>query len=301
MTHGHDHHHGAHGDRRSLTVALAIVSAFFVAEVVAGFLADSLALLSDAAHMLTDAGALGLALVAAGLATRAPSGPFTFGLRRAEVISAQVNGATLLVLAGVIAYDAVRRLGDPVSADGAVMVVVGLVGAGVNLVTAYVLAPRGQARGRSLNVEGAYQHVLADLYGSAAAIVAGTAILVTGWERADPAAALAVVALMLRSAWKLLRASGRVLLEGTPEGMDASEIGRAMCRSDGVREVHDLHVWEITSGFPALSAHVLVGADDDCHAVRSQLEHVILERFGIGHVTLQVDHEDGLLQITDAR
>lgn len=296
----HHHHHapGAGADPRALKTALAIIAVFFVVEVAAGFLAGSLALLSDAAHMLTDAGSLALALFAAGLAVRPPSGPFTFGLRRAEILSAQVNGAALLVLAGVIAYDAVRRLGDPPDANGTVMVVVGMAGAAVNLGAAFALS-RGERR--SLNVEGAYQHVLADLFGSLAAVLAGAAILAAGWERADPVAALAVVALMLRSAWSLLRASGRVLLEGTPEGMDPAEIGRVMCASAGVREIHDLHVWEITTGFPALSAHVLVGAEEDCHAVRRRIESLIHERFGIDHVTLQVDHEDGLLQITDAR
>lgn len=299
MGHGHSHRHGGQGaDQKALAIALAIISTFFVTEVVAGFLADSLALLSDAAHMLTDAGSLGLALLAARLASRPPKEPFTFGLRRAEILSAQINGAALLLLGGIIAYDAVRRLGDPPAADGTIMVSIGLLGGVVNVGAAFALS-RGERR--SLNVEGAFQHVMADFYGSAAAVVAGTAILAFGWERADPVAALAVVALMLRSAWKLLHASGRILLEASPEGLDADEIGRAMCRSDGVREVHDLHVWEITSGFPALSAHVLVGAGDNCHAIRGDLERLLSERFDIDHVTLQVDHEDGLLQISDAR
>ena len=259
-----------------------------VVEVVAGIIASSLALLSDAAHMLTDAGAIALALVAAGLAARPPSGRFTFGLGRAEILSAQVNGASLLVLAGIIAVEAVQRLFDPPEVEGALVIVVGVLGAGVNVGAAWALS---RAERRSLNVEGAMAHVLTDLYASLTATVAGVVILLTGFGEADGIAALVVAALMLRSGWGLLRDSGRILLEGSPQGIDPDAVGQALAEHPGVAEVHDLHVWEVTSGFPALAAHVLVAPGDDCHARRRELEGVLEDRFGISHTTLQVDHE----------
>jgi len=305
--HGHAHAHGPHvhvhvhlpaadADRRWLSLALGLTLAFLVAEVVAGLLAGSLALLSDAAHMLGDAGALALALLAARLATRPPSGAFTFGLGRAEILSAQVNGATLLLLAGVIGWEAVQRLAGTPEVDGATVAAVGALGALVNVAVAAALA---RAERRSLNVAGARAHVLADLYGSLAAVLAGLVILATGWAQADGLAALAVAALMLRSAWALLRESGRVLMLGTPADLDAPAIGRALAGHPGVVEVHDLHVWEVTSGFPALAAHVLVRAGDDCHGRRRDLERLLAERFGITHTTLQVEHEEAerLLEI----
>jgi cobalt-zinc-cadmium efflux system protein len=218
---------------------------------------------------------------------RPPAGRFTFGLGRAEILSAQVNGAALLVLAGVIAVEAVRRLFDPPAVDGAFVVVVGLAGAAVNVGAAAAL---GRAERRSLNVEGARQHVLTDLYASLAAAAAGTAVLLFGADRADGVAALVVAALMLRSGWSLLRQAGGVLLEAAPEGMDPEAIGRALASEPGIVEVHDLHVWEVTSGFPALAAHVLVKPGDDCHGARRRLQQIVRERFGIDHVTLQVDH-----------
>jgi cobalt-zinc-cadmium efflux system protein len=300
--HGH-HHHGpsADADSRWLAVALGVIAAFMVVEVVAGILADSLALLSDAAHMLTDAGAIAVALFAARLAARPAGGRFTFGLGRAEILSAQGNGATLLVLAGVIAVEAIRRLWSPPEVDGGFVLVVGLVGACVNLAAAAAL---GRAERRSLNVEGARLHVLTDLFASLGAATAGAIVVVTGFDRADAIASLLVAALMLASGWRLLRDSGRVLLEGAPEGVDPRAIGLAMAAHPGVVEVHDLHVWEVTSGFPALAAHVLVRPGDDCHGVRRSLQAMVSERFGIEHLTLQVDHApagDRLLEIEPRR
>jgi cobalt-zinc-cadmium efflux system protein len=303
VAHDHAHHHGVSpaADRRWLTAALAIIVAFMGVEVVAGIVADSLALLSDAAHMLTDAGAVALALVAARLAARPAAGRFTFGLGRAEILSAQVNGATLLVLAGVIAVEAIRRLWATPDVDGGLVVVVGLLGACANVGAAAAL---GRAERRSLNVEGARAHVLTDLFASLAAALAGAVVLLTGFDRADAIASLVVAALMLRSGWRLLRDAGRVLLEGAPEGVDPQAVGHALAAQPGVVEVHDLHVWEVTSGFPALAAHVLVRPGDDCHAVRRALQAMVGERFGIEHVTLQVDHApagDRLLDIEPRR
>jgi cobalt-zinc-cadmium efflux system protein len=298
-SHGHVHSHApaADADRRWLGVALALILGFMAVEVVAGLLADSLALLSDAAHMLTDAGSIGLALVAARLAARPPAGGFTFGLGRAEILSAQVNGAALLVLAGVIAWEAVRRLGDPPEVEGLVVLIVGLAGAVVNVAAAWALS---RAERRSLNVEGARAHVLADLYASLGAALAGLLILTAGLERADVVVALLVAALMVRSGFSLLGQSTRVLLEASPPGIDPAAVGHALASHPGVSEVHDLHVWEVTSGFAALSAHVLVPANADCHARRAELELLLRERFGLEHTTLQVEHESegGLLDIT---
>ena len=292
MGHGHEHSHShapsAGADRRPIALALGLVLAFMAAEVVAGVLASSLALLSDAAHMLTDAGALALALVAARIAARPPRGRYTFGTGRAEVLSAQVNGALLLAFGVLIGFDAVRRLSDPDAVDGGIVLVVGAAGAVVNVVCAWLLA---RSERRSLNVEGARQHVLADLYGSVGAMAAGAAVLLFEFDRADPIAALVVCALMLRGSWMLLRDSGRVLLEAAPTGLDPDEVGRAIAAQKGVVEVHDLHLWEVTAGFPALSAHLMVGPGDDCHARRREVRDMLGKRFGVEHVTLQVEHE----------
>jgi cobalt-zinc-cadmium efflux system protein len=266
-----------------------------VVEVVAGILAGSLALLSDAAHMLTDAAAIGLSLVAARLAARPARGAMTYGLGRAEILSAQANGVTLLVLAAFVAYEGVRRLVSPPDVEGLLVLVVALAGIVVNLAAAWVL---GRAERRSLNVEGSFQHVVTDLYAFIGTVIAACVILATGFDRADPIVSLAIAGLMIRSGSRLVRASGRVFLEAAPEGIDPDAIGRALAGQAGVVEVHDLHVWEVTSGFPALSAHVLVGRDTDCHAARLTLETLLHDSFEIQHTTLQVDHEGSeLLQI----
>jgi cobalt-zinc-cadmium efflux system protein len=307
----HRHEHGRHhheppvgvGSER-LTIALGLILALMAVEVVVGLLANSIALLSDAAHMLTDAAALAVALAAARIARRPPGGQMTFGLGRAEALAAQFNGATLLVLALVVVYGAIGRLVDPPDVHGAPVLAVALVGIAVNLVATWVVAgaghPTESGPRRSLNVEGAYQHLLTDLAAFAFTAVAAVAILATGFHEADAIAALLVAAIMLRAAWSLLRASGRVFLEAAPDDLDVDAIGRAMAAHASVVEVHDLHVWELSAGFRALSAHVLVGRGDDCHGVRSSLERLLHDRFGIDHTTLQVDHDGGaeLLTIT---
>ncbi len=297
---GHIHTVGDGADARRLGTGLTLIVAFMVVEVVAGILADSLALLSDAAHMLVDAGALLLSLFVLRLVRRPARGNVTFGLRRMDVLSAQANGATLLVLAGLIAFGAVNRLVHPSSPGGWTMLAVALGGVAVNLIATRELA---KANRSSMNIEGSYQHLLTDLYAFAATAVAGIVILTAGYDRADPIAALLVAALMVRAAVGLLRASGRVLLEMAPEGVDVEEIGRAMAGHPNVTEVHDLHVWEIGASFPALSAHVLVEPDADCHGIRRELEHVLDEQFGVEHTTLQVDHarSDQLLQIGETQ
>jgi cobalt-zinc-cadmium efflux system protein len=285
--HAHRHPHDGGDDARRLGLALALILSFMAAEVVVGVLAHSLALLSDSAHMLTDAGALAMSLVVLRLAAQPAGGNRTFGLRRSEILSAQANGAALLVLAGLIVYGAVRRLVSPPDAGGGAILVVALVGIGVNLLATWQLAG---ANRRSLNVEGSFQHLLNDLYAFIATAVAGGIILTTGWVRADPVAALFVAALMLRASWRLLRDSGRVLLDIAPAGLPVQEIGTAMASYPGVVEVHDLHVWEVTTEFPSLSAHVLVEPGADCHGIRRELEAVLRDRFGLEHTTLQVEH-----------
>jgi cobalt-zinc-cadmium efflux system protein len=281
------HHHGREHDRRALKLALALIAAFMAGEVVAGVLASSLALLSDAAHMLTDAGALALSLAAARLATRPAGGAMTYGLGRAEILSAQANGVTLLVLALVIVYDAIRRLSSPPAVGGWTVLAVALAGVLVNLLAARILST---GHDRSLNVEGSYRHIMTDLYGFIATAIAGAVIIATGWGRADPIASLIICALMLHAAYTLLKASGRVFMEAAPAGLEPREIGNVLAAQPGVVEVHDLHVWEVTSGFPAMSAHVVVGAGDDCHELRRTLQRVLQQRFDLSHTTLQIDH-----------
>jgi cobalt-zinc-cadmium efflux system protein len=283
----HHHHHGRVTDRRALWIALLLIAGFMAAEVAAGIVAGSLALLADAGHMLTDAAALAAALVALRLASQRPRGPWTFGLRRAEILAAQANGITLLLAALWIVYSAARRLADPPEVHGGIVLVVALVGVAVNLVATLVLSRADQT---SLNVRGAYLHVVTDLAAFAGTAVAGGLVLATGWDRFDPIAGLLVAALMVRSSWSLLRDSGRIFLEASPAGIDPDDVARALAGDDDVVEVHDLHVWTVTSGFPSLAAHVLVEPDADCHAARRRLQRLLEERFDLHHTTLQVDH-----------
>jgi cobalt-zinc-cadmium efflux system protein len=296
MGHDHSHVHAADADARRLGAAFALIVAFMVAEVVAGIVGSSLALLSDAGHMLTDAVALGLALAALRLAERPPAGSYTYGMKRGEILSAQINGLTLLLLAVLIVYEGIRRLIEPPDVEGTLVLIVALIGIAVNLVAARLLA---SAERRSLNVEGAFRHVLTDLFAFIATAIAGAVILIWGFNRADGVASLLVAALMLWAAYGLLRDSGRIFMEAAPRGLDPQQIGQTLAAEDGVVEVHDLHVWEVTSGMPAISAHMIVGRDVDCHEARWHAARLLADRFGVEHSTLQVEHEPGeeLLQI----
>jgi cobalt-zinc-cadmium efflux system protein len=294
--HGHAHGLGQQNgpgqdaDGRWLAAAGALIVAFMVGEVVAGVVAHSLALISDAAHMLTDAASIALALVATKIAARPPRGGYTYGLRRTEILSAQANGITLVLLAVWLAYEAVRRLITPQPVTGALVLGVALAGMCVNLAASWMIArSRGTMTRRSLNVEGAAAHIVTDLYAFAATAVAAVVVITTGFNRADAIATLVVVGLMLRAGAELIGASGRIFLEAAPAGLDPAAVGAAMAARPHVVEVHDLHVWEITSGMPAASAHVLVAPGEDCHAVRADLETLLAEH-GITHATLQVDH-----------
>ena len=279
--------HSHDADRRRLAVALALIVAFIGGEVAAGIVAHSLALLADAGHMVTDAAALTAALVAATLAARPARGPWTFGLGRAEILAAQGNGITLLLVAIWIVYTAVRRLITPPSVHGGIVLAVALAGVAVNLAATLVLAGANRT---SLNVRGAFIHVATDLVAFVGTAIAGALVLLTGWNRFDPIASLLVAALMVRSSWSLLRESGRIFLEAAPAGIDPSAVATALASDPDVVEVHDLHVWTVTSGFPALAAHVLVSPGADCHAARRRLEQLLADRFDLEHTTLQVDH-----------
>jgi cobalt-zinc-cadmium efflux system protein len=295
---GHQHGADAHAhspapdaDWHWLAAAIALILAFMAGEVAAGFIGHSLALLSDAAHMLTDAAALGLALVTARVAGRPAAGGYTYGLRRLEILSAQANGITLVLLAVWLAIEAVRRLITPAPVQGGLMLGVALAGVAVNVGASMMLARANGASGRrSLNMEGALAHVLTDLYAFAATVVAAIVVLASGFDRADPIATLVVVALMLQAGTGLIRKSGRIFLEAAPAGLDLAALGAAMAARPHVAEVHDLHIWEITTDMPAASAHVLVEPRQDCHAVRADLERLLAGQYGIRHLTLQVDH-----------
>jgi cobalt-zinc-cadmium efflux system protein len=289
MSHSHHDHARVTGpvDRRLLAVSLALLLGFMAAEVVFGILASSLALLADAGHMLTDAAALALALLAASIAARPPGGRWTFGFGRVEILAAQANGLTLLLFGIWIVYEAVRRLIDPPEVDA---VVVGLVAAAGIVVNLVVVALLSRARRQSLNVRGAYLHIVTDLAAFVGTGIAAALILLTGWNRLDPVASLVVAGLMFAAAWSLLRESGRIFLEGAPESAPPADVGPAIVAHPGVVETHDLHVWTVTDGFPALSAHVLVQPGADCHRIRLELEALLHERFGIDHTTLQVEH-----------
>ena len=284
---GHSHGVSAHADRRYLTIALVLIVGFMAFEIVIGIVAHSLALLSDAAHMLTDAGAIALSLLVMRIVQRPGGETLTYGRRRAEVLSGQANSAVLLVLGVLVAYEAIWRLVTPPDVAGVLVTAVAAAGVVTNIAAAWVLA---KANRQSLNIEGSFQHILTDLYAFIGTLVAGIVIVFTGFDRADAIASLVVAALMFRSGFDLQRKAIRVLLEGAPEGLSPSEIGMAMAHGTHVKQVHDVHVWELAPGHPVLTAHVLVARDSDCHAVRRSLEQMLKERFTIGHTTLQVDH-----------
>jgi len=276
-------------DPRYLLGALALIVVYMLGEVVVGILASSLALITDAGHMLTDAAAIALAVVAARLAARPARGNYTFGLRRVEILAAQANGVTLVLLAIWFVVEGVRRLFDPPQVTGAAVLVTALVGIVVNVLASWLVARAGR---ESLNVEGAFQHILNDLFAFIATAIAGAVVLISGWSRADAVASLVVAVLMLYGGQGLIRASWRIFLEAAPKGIDVAAVDAALHGVGGVVEIHDLHVWEVTSGFPALSAHLLVDRDHDCHERRGVIAELLSHDFGIDHTTLQLDHPE---------
>jgi cobalt-zinc-cadmium efflux system protein len=283
--HAHDHRSGS---RRALLWVLGLTLAFTVVEVAGGIWTDSLALLADAGHMLSDNIAITLALVAVTLASRPSTPTRSFGLQRAEILAAFVNGLTLVLVSGWIIWEAVKRLDDTPEILGGWMLVVALIGLLVNATAAWILIRSGR---KSLNIEAALRHVVADLLGSGAVLVAALVIVTTGWTLVDPLVSIGIALLIVASAWGVLRDSTSILMESTPSEIDAKAVAEAIVAVPGVTSVHDLHVWRITSGFDALAAHVLVGRGEDCHALRREIEQALGARFGISHTTLQVDHD----------
>ncbi len=296
MADGHEHKHEGHShgpgawretDRRALLIAAGLTAGFMLAEVAGGLLTGSLALIADAGHMLSDSFSLFLALGAVALASRPVTPKRTFGFKRAEILAALANGILLVLVSVWIIIEAIGRIGDPPEILGGWMLAIAVLGLIVNLVAARVLYG---SSGESLNVKAALRHVLADVAGSVGVILAALVIMLTGWELADPIVSIVISVLIAASAWSILRDSVDVLLEAAPPGLDTEEIGYSMAALPGVEQVHDLHVWQITSGLPMLSAHVLVSADADCHAIRRRLEAQLREDFEIDHTTLQVEH-----------
>ena len=296
--HGHDHHAHDHrsASRRALLWVLGLTLAFTAVEIAGGIWTDSLALLADAGHMVSDNVAIVLALVAVTLARRPSTPTRSFGLQRAEILAAFVNGLTLVLVSGWIVWEAVQRLDDTPEILGGWMLVVALAGLLVNVLAATILIRAGR---ESLNVEAALRHVFADLLGSGAVLVAALVIVTTGWTLVDPLVSIGIALLIVASAWGVLRDSTSILMEATPSGIDAEAVATTIVDVDGVTSVHDLHVWRITSGFDALAAHVLVGRGEDCHGLRREIEAVLRDRFGITHTTLQVDHDasDALIEL----
>lgn len=288
---GHDHDHPVAGaDIRYLAVALGLIVAFMIGEVVVAALSSSLVLLADAGHMLTDAGALAGSIFAARLAARPAAGRWTYGLKRAEILSAAANGVALVAVAVVIAVEALRRLISPASVDGTAVLVVALVGVGVNLAAAAVLA---RANRTSLNVEGSFRHIVTDLYAFIGTAVAASVIIATDFDRADPIASLIVVALMSVAAWRLLGKAGRVLLEAAPDDVDLEALRLHLLATPHVKDVHDLHIWTVTSGQPALSAHIVVEqscfADGHAPQILDTVQACMAEHFDVDHSTFQLE------------
>lgn len=291
--HGHGHGHGtATGTHRHrLLIALCLALGVFVLQVVGAWVTGSLALLADAGHVLTDAGGVALALVAATLAQRPPTARRTFGWQRLEILAAAVNAVFLFAVAAFVLYEGIRRIGDPPEVESGPMLVVAVVGLLANAVALAVLRRGAQD---SLNVRGAYLEVMADLLGSVAVVVAAVVIMTTGWHAADPIASIAIGLFILPRTWHLLREALDVLLEATPRGVDLADVREHMIEVDGVRDVHDLHAWTITSGLPVLSAHVVVDDDvlacgDDGVAVLDRLGACLADHFDVGHSTFQLE------------
>jgi len=284
-SHAHEDRRAA--SRRALVLVLVLLAGYTVVEAIGGLLTGSLALIADAGHMLSDVMSISLALLAIWLAQRPPTFARSFGYQRAEILVALINGAALVAIGIWIFVAAYQRFSDPPDVLGGWMLAVAAVGLLVNVLAAVILWGR---QSDSLNMRAALRHVLADLLGSVGVIAAALIILATGWLYADPLISVLIGALVLGSSWTILRESVDILLESTPAGVDAREVARRMLAVDGVRDVHDLHIWTITSGFPALSAHVLVSRGEDCHDRRRQLEQLLGVEFGITHSTLQVEH-----------
>jgi cobalt-zinc-cadmium efflux system protein len=304
--HGHSHGFGAHAlearredSRRRLVVALGINVVLLLAEAIGGILTGSLAVLADAGHLLSDVGAIVLALIAARLAARPATGRRTFGYQRSEVLAALANGLTLVVVSVFIGVEAIGRFSDPPGIAGGGVLALGVLGLLGNAAATIYLA-RGERE--DVNLEGVIRHSFADALGSLGVIIAGAVVLAGGSDVVDPIVGLLISVLVLISSWRLLKEPFDVLMEAAPADLDVDGMGAAICRVDGVRSVHDLHVWTVTAGFPALAAHVVVARGTDRDQIRQRLEMELGESFGIEHTTLQMEEEaeGGLLRVQNA-
>ncbi len=304
---GHSHGFGAHAlevrredSRRRMWWALAINLGLLVAEAVGGILTGSLAVLADAGHLLSDVSSIVLALIAARLASMPAAGRRTFGYQRSEVLAALVNGLALVAVSVAIAIAAIGRLSDPPGIDGAGVLTLGALGLAGNLAATMVLA-RGQRE--DINLEGVLRHSFADALGSVGVLLAGAFVLAGGSDVVDPIVSLLIAALVLASSWRLIKEPFDVLMESAPAGLDVDVVGEAICGEEGVRSVHDLHVWTVTAGFGAIAAHVVVATGTDRDLIRRRLELTLREQFGIEHTTLQMEEEaeQGLLHVENAR
>ena len=304
--HGHSHGFGAHAlearredSRRRLVVALGINVVLLLAEAIGGVLTGSLAVLADAGHLLSDVGSIVLALIAARLAARPATGRRTFGYQRSEVLAALVNGLTLVAVSVIIGVAAIGRFSDPPAISGGGVLALGILGLVGNAAATLYLA-RGQRE--DVNLEGVLRHSFADALGSLGVVIAGAVVLAGGSDIVDPIVGLLISVLVLFSSWRLLKEPFDVLMEAAPADLDVDGMGAAICRVDGVRSVHDLHVWTVTAGFPALAAHVVVARGADRDRIRQQLEMELGESFGIEHTTLQMEEEaeGGLLRVENA-
>ncbi|WP_186575945.1 cation diffusion facilitator family transporter [Aquibacillus kalidii] len=296
--HGHDHTHGA--NKKALFISFIITTGYMLIEAVGGFLTNSLALLSDAGHMLSDSVALGVGLVAFILGEKAASYSKTYGYKRFEILAALFNGVTLVVIAGYIFYEAFQRFIDPPAVASTGMLIIGIIGLLVNVIVAWILL-RGDTE-ENLNVRAAFLHVIGDMLGSVGAILAALLIMFFGWGWADPLASVVVAILVLISGWRVTKDSVHVLMEGTPRNVEFDEIVTCIESTDGIISIHDLHVWSITSGQNALSCHAVVKETltmKESQALLRKIEHQ-LEHKGIGHVTIQLEsdehpHDDSIM------
>lgn len=294
-SHAHSHTHGA--NKKALKLSFFLIASYMVVEVIGGLMTNSLALLSDAGHMLSDAAALGFSLLAMIWGERGASRAKTYGYKRFEVLAAFLNGLALLGISLYIFYEAFRRFSDPPGVLSSGMLTIAVIGLLVNIAAAYILM-RGDTS-HNLNIRSAFLHVIGDLLGSVGAIVAALLIMAFGWNLADPIASVVVALLVLLSAYRITRDSIHILMEGTPAGYDADEIRRELSILPGVRGVHDLHVWSLSSDVPLLSGHLLLDDPAEAVDVMNRARSLLTERFGIGHITIQLDLPGMVCRVTD--
>jgi cobalt-zinc-cadmium efflux system protein len=287
--HKHDHTHSHSSNRRRLTAVLGLTFAYMLAEAIGGFVTNSLALLSDAGHMLADVASLGLALLALWFVARPATAKKTYGYYRMEILAALANGSALVVISLLISYEAFQRIKHPEAVQGFEVMLIAIGGLAINVVSAFVLHSASE---QNLNMRGAFLHVIGDLLGSVGAIVAGVVIWKWGWVLADPLISVAMCLLIIYSSWRLIRESVNILLEGTPSHINVRGVAATMQQVSGVNDVHDLHVWTISSGMEALSAHVTIEAGVSHRGVLEALQERLRSEFNIGHVTIQIVSPD---------